>query len=131
MHKLLIDTDVLIDFSKGKSSLLKELLGLQSRSKAVLYTTPVNLAEYLNDIFLVNKNRFITSLEYLENFKTLNIGKKSGILAGGYLRLKLTPSIGDALIAGVCVENNLELVTRNKKHFQKIPNLKIFEEDKL
>lgn len=131
MYKLLIDTDVLIDFSKGKGSLLKELLGLQSQSKAVLYTTPVNLAEYLNDTFLVNKGRFITSLEYLENFKTLNIGKKSGILAGGYLRLKLTSYVGDALIAGVCVENNLELVTRNKRHFKNIPKLKIFKEDKL
>jgi tRNA(fMet)-specific endonuclease VapC len=31
---------------------------------------------------------------------------------------------GDAMIAGIAIENDLTLVTRNKSHFSRIKNLK-------
>lgn len=127
MPKLLIDTDILIDFSKGKSELLKTLLALSLRSKATLYITPVNVAEYLNDAFLLkNKDRLPEAFAYLENFKIQTVGKRAGVLAGQYLREGKTAYIGDALVAGCCVANGLKLVTRNKKHFRKIEGLKFY-----
>jgi predicted nucleic acid-binding protein len=127
MRKLLIDTDVLIDFSKGKSELLKKLLALSLQSKIGLYITPVNIAEYLNDFFLVKNNDMLPeALSYLENFKVQAVEKKAGVLAGQYLREVKTEYIGDALVAGCCLANGLELVTRNRRHFKKIEGLNFY-----
>ncbi len=129
MLKLLIDTDVLIDFSKGKSELLKKLLNLSVESKAMLYTTPVNVAEFLNDVFLLkHKDRMLSALEYLGNFKIQPIDKKGGILAGQYLREGGIEFMADALIGGSCVAGGLKLVTRNRKHFNKIKDLEIYQD---
>src|SRR3989344_6859402 len=129
MHKLLVDTDVLIDYSKGKSELLKTLLGLSSQSKAVLYITPINIAEYLNDFYLLkDKDRLSKAITYLENFKIQLVEKKAGILAGRYMREGKTEFIADALIAGCCVAGELVLVTRNKKHFSKVKNLEFYKD---
>ena len=66
MLKLLIDTDVLIDFSKGKTEILKKLLDLSAESKAMLYITPVNIAEFLNDTFLLKyEDKIPGALYYL------------------------------------------------------------------
>ena len=129
MYKILVDTDVLIDFSKGKSLFLKHLLLLQSKSGASLYITPVNITEFLNDEVLIEKRKFEEAMEFLENFKTLGIDKQIGVLAGKFLREKETSYIADALVAALCVEKKLVLATRNIKHFQRITNLKFFDEE--
>ena len=127
MLKLLIDTDVLIDFSKGKTEILKKLLDLSAESKAMLYITPVNIAEFLNDTFLLKyEDKMSGALEYLENFKIQSVDKKAGILAGKYLREGSIEFIGDALIGGSCVAGGLKLVTRNKKHFNKVKDLELY-----
>jgi len=126
MYKILVDTDVLIDFSKGKNLLLKDLFILQKQGKTSLYITPVNVTEFLNDTLLENVKKLDESMEFLENFKIAKLGKQSGVLAGKYLRLGKTSYLGDALIGASCVESGLVLATRNKKHFEKIPNLKFY-----
>jgi len=131
MYKVLVDTDVLIDFSKGKSLFLKHLLLLQNKGKADLFITPVNITEFLNDELLVDEGKFKEAEEFLENFKTLAIGKQAGVLAGKCLREKEALYIADALVAALCVEKKLTLATRNTKHFQKITDLKIFNEKDL
>jgi len=126
MYKYLIDTDILIDFSKGKSDLLKTLFSLQSKSKALLYVTSVNVVEFMNDKFLLNnKKKEEEALGFLSNFKILAIDKKSGILAGQFLREGKTDYIVDALLAGCGISKSAMVVTRNKKHFEKIEGLAI------
>ena len=129
MYKILVDTDVLIDFSKGKSLFLKHLLLLQNKGKADLFITPVNITEFLNDELLVDEGKFEEAGEFLGNFKTLVISKQIGVLAGKCLREKETSYIADALVAASCVEKKLVLATRNIKHFQRITNLKFFDEE--
>jgi predicted nucleic acid-binding protein len=74
---------------------------------------------------LSNSGKIKLATNFLEKFKVLKIGKKTGILAGQILRTKQTSYIGDALIGAVCIENEVELLTRNKKHFEKITGLKL------
>lgn len=131
MYKILVDTDVLIDFSKGKSLFLKHLLLLQNKGKADLFITPVNITEFLNDELLVNEGKFEEAEEFLGNFKTLVIGKQTGVLAGKCLREKEALYIADALVAASCIEKEFMLATRNVKHFQKIKGLEIFDEEDL
>ena len=35
--------------------------------------------------------------------------------------------MGDSLIAGIALSHNLPLFTRNRKHFERVPNLKLVE----
>jgi len=125
MYKILVDTDILIDFSKGKDSQLMSLFELQTKGHVELYISPVNITEFLNDLLLSDSEKLKLATNFLEKFKVLKIGKKTGILAGQILRTKQTSYIGDALIGAVCIENEVELLTRNKKHFEKITGLKL------
>ena len=54
MAKIFLDTNVLIDYSKDRETVLDELL---SEKKVELYINPVVVAEYLADKNLVNKQK--------------------------------------------------------------------------
>jgi tRNA(fMet)-specific endonuclease VapC len=121
--KILIDTDILIDFTKGHGRELENLLGEQETGKTQLFISPINVAEFLNDTQLTGA-RLNQALEFLEWFNVTEITKTTGIKVGEILRERKINFIGDALVAAVCLENNLALVSRNKKHFGKIRGLK-------
>jgi len=127
MDRLLVDTNVLIDYSKGKRDFLKKLLVKQKDGKVVLYVNPIVIAEYFTDKNLKHEEKFRESLNFINLFGVLQITKKIGILAGELMREGLVYSIGDALIAANCLLSNLALATRNKKHFEKVSDLKFLE----
>ena len=113
MHCL--DSDILIAFLRGD----KKAVSFMKKIKRPA-TTIINAQEVLFGIRGTNK--FIERLAiipYTESeLGTVVHVKKS-------LRNKGTP-IGsfDEIIAGICVEHNLSLVTRNHKHFSKVKKLK-------
>ncbi|OGF98793.1 hypothetical protein A2153_02475 [Candidatus Gottesmanbacteria bacterium RBG_16_38_7b] len=125
MENILVDTDILIDYTKGKSVGLKQLLQKQIAGKVKLFINPVIISEFFTDKSLNDKSKFRWALEFISNFSVTEINKKIGILSGEFRRIKAVDYIADALIAATCLENNFILATRNKKHFSKIKNLKI------
>ena len=126
MDRLLVDTDVLIDFTKGKNDILSVILTKQKSNKVTLFVNPVVVAEFLTDRSLKDRKRFQKALSFLTYFDVVSITKKVGVLAGEYLRKSVVPTLGDALIAASCVEGKFELVTRNKSHFKKVSGLKFY-----
>ena len=67
----------------------------------------------------------------LQSLNILPFDKESGFISGklsAELKMKGKP-IGqnDLLIASIVLSNNLRLVTKNKKHFEAVSNLKIEE----
>lgn len=125
MENILVDTDILIDYTKGKSIFLKELLETQITGKVKLFINPVIISEFFTDKSLQNKAKFRDALEFISNFSVVEINKKIGILSGEFRRKNAIDYIADALIAATAMENGFILATRNKKHFSKIKNLKI------
>ena len=121
MIKVSIDTDVLIDYSKGKDTILDKLL---SEKKTDLYINPVVMAEFLADQNLVNKKKLDETLDFLSRFKMINIGKNIGIKTGEIMRKIPSLKWKDAMIAACCLVENCLLATRNRKHFNKIKGLK-------
>ena len=127
MIRILVDTDVLIDFTKGHDESLGNLLSTQTKGKLILCTTPVNVAEFLTDSQLEEREKEHKAREFLSFFSTCDITKAIGILAGMYLRKKQSIFLGDALIAACCVEGELLLATRNRRHFSSIPKLQFYD----
>lgn len=124
MTKVLVDTDVLIDYSKGFFKGLNELKELQDKGKMVLFLNPIVMAEYLADKNLNDSKKLKESLTFISSFKTILINKKMGVMAGKIMRSISGPSWKDAMIAACCLVENCRLATRNRKHFNKISGLK-------
>lgn len=123
MKKILVDTDILIDYSKGYDRFLGDLLRKQEEGSVELFVTPVNIAEYMTDSGLRDPKRREQAAAFLDFFTVKEIGKTVGLLAGQYLRDGKMDYLGDALVAAVAVDGGMTLVTRNIRHFQKIPKL--------
>jgi len=119
--KVLIDTDILIDYSKDRDTVLDKLL---SEKNVELYVNPVVIAEFLADQNLVSQKKLDEALDFLSRFKMININKKIGIETGRIMRKVPSLNWKDAMIAACCLVENCRLATRNQKHFNKITGLK-------
>jgi len=119
--KVSIDTDILIDYSKDRDTVLDKLL---SEKNVELYVNPVVIAEFLADQNLVSQKKLDEALDFLSRFKVININKKIGIETGRIMRKVPSLNWKDAMIAACCLVENCRLATRNQKHFNKITGLK-------
>lgn len=126
MIKIFVDTDILIDYSKGCGRLLEKLLREQKEGKIELCLNPVVIAEFFTDRNLKNKDKFAQACDFFNFFSVIEVNKKIGLLAGELLRENKTSFLGDALIAATCLSANLKLATGNQKHFAKIKNLEFY-----
>lgn len=122
---IVADTDVLIDFLRGKGAGARRVaLELETRSFA---TTAITAFELRSGARTANQRRAIGAL--LEAMTILSFGPEEAQIAAD-LRLQLegqgrTIGMADYLIAAVCVANDGVLLTRNRKHFERVPGLKL------
>jgi len=123
MDKILVDTNVLIDYSKGKDALLGRLLEKQKQMKVELFVNPIIVAEFLTDRNCQKPTVLDKANEFLRLFSFVSIGKRESVLAGELLRTGAIDFIGDAFIGATCLVNELSLYTKNQKHFKKIKRL--------
>ena len=116
MLKILLDSDVIIEFLRGNSNIVASFKDFFTKT-TILYYSPVSIAEIYAGLLKGEEeitDNFFRILDCLEIDR--NIGKK----AGEYLK-KYTPShnleIADALIASTAFQNKIPLWTLNKKHY--------------
>jgi len=125
--KIFIDTNIIIDFTKGHTKVLKTLFEKKIKGEVELYINPIIVAEFLNDQSLKNKKTKTKALEFLMFFETLPITKETGIIASNLLREDKVSFLADAFIAASCLQHKLLLATNNKKDFQKIKELDFYQ----
>ncbi len=118
----LVDTDVLIDVSRNNE-------------------VAIDFLDHLDDSWSMS---IITALELIVGARNKKEVNQIDQLIAAYSAIPLTAEIGnssygllrefakshglrvfDSLIAATAIEENLTLVTKNKKHFQMIGNLKL------
>jgi len=120
MDGYLIDTDILIDVSKGNKNAFLFLSSLENASVSIINSMELivgarnnaeknEIEKFLSQYNFIYINERVCSLAY-------NLLKKFSLTHG------LT--IPDSLIAATAISNNLNLVTKNEKHFKNIENLK-------
>ena len=125
--KIFVDTNIIIDFTKGYTKVLKTLFEKKIKGKVELYINPIIVAEFLNDQSLKNKKTKTKALEFLMFFEILPITKETGIVASELLREDKVSFLADAFIAASCLQHKLLLATNNKKDFQKIKQLDFYQ----
>ncbi len=122
--KVFVDTNILIDYSKGYQDSLRELFIKQHNRQIQLCINSIIMMEYLSGIVPRFKKK---ALSFLKQFDFVPMGFGVGIHASELVRSKDISFWKDALIAASCLDENAMIATKNKKHFKDIKNLKIYE----
>ena len=122
---IIADTDVLIDFLRGRGGAAKRVaLELQTRSFG---TTAITAFELRSGAHTPNQRKGIDTL--LDAMTLLSFGAEEARIAAD-LRQQLESQgqaigMADYMIAAVCIANDGVLLTRNRKHFERVEGLKL------
>ena len=124
---MIIDSDLLIDYLRGWQPVRSRLQQISANRQ--LQTTVINQFE-----LLAGARQPKEELAVRELLATLDIVSLDAEASGlaGKLRCDLLATgedigMADSLIAGIALARNLPLFTRNRKHFERVPNLKLIE----
>lgn len=122
----LLDSTFLIDLLRGKDN-VKRFLSPQE----LYLTTQINMYEVITGLFLKNKPEKILDVRDLfELIRVLPL-EDAGIIRAAGINARLIKKgeiieDTDCLIAGIALSNNVTtIITRNKKHFERIDGLKV------
>jgi predicted nucleic acid-binding protein len=114
---VLVDSDILIEVSRGRDAdLVARWLAL-SRSDADVMYSPVSAAELWAEA-RTSENEVLTNL--FTALTCVQIDAETSRQAGDYLRRyrkSTSVEVADALIAAAAVVNDAALWTRNRKHY--------------
>jgi tRNA(fMet)-specific endonuclease VapC len=118
-----VDTDVLIDYLRGRGHGAELLARLGRGGYRITAVSAFELA-------LGAAHRLDPGpVRALLDTQTLALTPRGGLLGGEALaRLRgdgRGVDVRDALQAGVCLDADLPLVTRNVRHFERVPGLRV------
>ena len=127
--KILIDTDVLIDFLRGDDKTIELIKRIRAQR---LVTTDINAFELYHGGYksknkqmnIANVEDLLNSLELLSTDRVSM--KKAAELIAGLDKKGTSIDIADLFIASICLTSSASLLTRNKKHFERM-GVKIIE----
>jgi tRNA(fMet)-specific endonuclease VapC len=125
---VVLDTDVLIEFSRGNPKVLEKVKQLQQIED--ISTTIFNLEEYLFGLYKNGQKEEIEQgKKFLNGIKHYDYTRKE-LETVTKTKVKLEndgKKIGsyDECIAGICIAKNEPLFTLNKKHFERVKELKL------
>lgn len=122
-----LDTDILVGLLRNDKDSIKKISELAGSE--IITTTPINATELFKGAYRSKYSAENVDLiqNLLDNIEILTYDLNSSKLAGQIiekLRLEGNP-IGDidCIIAGIVKAHNEKLITRNIKHFSRIPEL--------
>ena len=124
---IVVDSDVLIDALRGRQPSAGQVRrGLEA---GTLATTAVTVFELLSGARGPKQRESVDAL--LDALPVLPFDQAAG-RAAALLRRELEDrgqgiGMADYLIAGLCVSRSASLLTRNRKHFERIESLRLAE----
>ncbi len=123
LRKLVVDTDVIIDYLFHSGTRAPHLRG--AMEKYLCYTTVFNAIELFSSARTAAESRTIE--QTLGAMKLLGLNARVAKRLGHLFRKHPKSSFRDLLVAGVCLEGKLPLLTRSAKRFHDINGLRIIE----
>ena len=126
MTKVIIDTSVVIDFTRSGTGQLPDLMETAKSDEIELFIpTAVILELWAGKSMKLPKN--IAAAEKLfSGIKRIDLVESIAKLAGKLLRQNLLTDPMDAVIAASALELNAQLATGNRRHFEKVKSLRLF-----
>jgi tRNA(fMet)-specific endonuclease VapC len=122
---IIADTDVLIDFLRGRGEGARRVaLELETRAFA---TTAITAFELRSGARAASQRKAVDTL--LEAMTILSFGPEEARVAAE-LRQQLESQgqpigMADYMVSAVCVANDGVLLTRNRKHFERVRGLRL------
>ena len=125
INQIIVDTDIIVDYLRKvepQTNLFRQLL-LEDR---VLFTV---ISAYELRVGSEQTKRQANLKLLFQPQNTLPLDLTAAIEAGKILAelrargQEIGP--GDILISGICLSNNLPVLTRNEGHFSRVPKLKV------
>jgi tRNA(fMet)-specific endonuclease VapC len=126
-----LDTDLLVAILRGESD--AEKIGLELDSEVRNATTTVNAFEIFyganhSKKRTENVQKVRTLLQRLDVLPlSLQASERAGELLADLAANGEPIEYRDAMISGIVLESGTTLVTRNRKHFSRVPKLKLEE----
>ena len=127
---MLADTTFIIDIMKNDASAVRKAKDLSDASVSILVGTPTIFELYVGVGLSVRSSEEREKvLSILGSLPHLSLdaasASKAGIIYAQRVkeRTKIDPE--DAMLAGIAIQNNEPLLTRNRKDFIGIPELKL------
>lgn len=132
MNAYFLDTSVVIDCIRGK----KETSQFISNLKGSLFINYIVIAELSEGIYRVKDSKameagidaFINGVDGVLPIN-YNVSKLFGKIRTDLKEKGQIVEDFDILIASTCIENNLPILTLNKKHFDRIVGLEVLTPD--
>jgi tRNA(fMet)-specific endonuclease VapC len=129
MSRFLVDTDWIIDSLHGRSSATQTLLELAPQGLAISLISYGELyqgAYYATDplVALTGSRQFLRGKRLLPLTKV--VMERFGVVRGDLQRRGQTIGDPDILIAATALHHDLTLLTRNLRHFTRIPGLMLY-----
>lgn len=121
------DTDVVIDFLRGRGDGASVVRGLLREGRMLL--TAITAFELAAGALQEADQSAVTAL--CEG-RVVSLGAGAVAKAGEVARLRSagTPiGVADTLIAGLCLHHGFALATRNHRHFSRVPGLTLHESE--
>ncbi|MBI2773349.1 MAG: type II toxin-antitoxin system VapC family toxin [Chloroflexi bacterium] len=115
MADLLIDTDIFIDHIRRARPIPPTMMG----SYSIITRSELFSGDELEEVAVQ---------ALLAPHDEVDVGRGIAERAGR-LRRTSALSLPDALIAATALEHHLDLVTRNKRHFERVPELRLRDPD--
>ena len=120
------DTSFLVALERGEEGTLEKMRELEARSEVVSITS-ITVAEYYRGAYgSKDRARALRDAKgLLDRFAILSLDYESGKIWGELAHTMKSNIIGDRdlFIASIAVSNKQTLITRNKKHFERVPGL--------
>lgn len=132
MNSYFLDTSVVIDCIRGK----KEITKFISELKASFFINYIVIAELSEGIYRVKNSKlmeagidaFINGMDGVLPFN-YNVAKLFGKIRADLKEKGQVIDDFDILIGATCIENNMPIITLNRKHFDKIVGLEVYSPD--
>lgn len=125
MNKILLDSSVIVDFTRVKnkdSSLLQSLVNQNYK----LYISIITHTELFAGKLIWEKSSAKNELEVLLSDMAILELEENISMRAGEIKAKYNLDLIDAIIGATAILHNLDLVTLNIKDFEKIRGIKLF-----
>jgi len=125
MTKVLVDTNIIIDYLRAGLKPFADLVKLQKEKKIELCLSSMSILElFAGKSSKENSEKLLELSDFMIVIPlTTELAKLSGELKRDN---KLSIAVSDLVIATSALSVNAKLATRNRRHFRGIPKLQFF-----